>query len=144
MCIQINMHSTINYLIYITCREITKYNTNLSALRHIQTWRLTDWSFYRSSALRKNHTHKRLSFNFTLCSEFSLSLFFSPRVLLSIVSNLIYSLLLLFIGNLKIDSRWIYRLAINGYNNYLPTNLASEINSTCLYCRIVDSSLLWD
>ena len=115
-----------------------KRNTNLS----IQTCWLTEWSFYRASALRLNHIHRSLSFNYS----FSL---FSPIVLstvslLCLVNNLIYNLLLLFIGNLRIVSTWIYRIAINGCNNYLPTNLASEINSTGLDCRIVDSSLLSD
>ena len=138
MCSQINMHSAINYFIYIyILSRNNKGNTNLS----IQTCRLTDWSFYRALALWYNHTHRSLSFNFTF--SLFLTLEFS-REFCCLLSNLIYNLLLLFIGNLKITSTWIYRLAINGYNNYLPTNLASEINLTSLDCRIVDSSLLSD
>ena len=57
---------------------------------------------------------------------------------------MIYNLLLLFIGNLKIASTWVDWLTIKDCNNYLPTNLASEINSIGLHCRIVDSSLLSD
>ena len=139
--VRLNKHAFNHKLFHINnlCgnnKGITKFS--------IQTCRLTDWSFYKALALRQNHTHKSLSFKFTLCSKFSLSLVFSPRVLLSIVSNLIYNLLLLFIGNVKISSTWIYRLAINGCNNYLPTNLASEIISTRLHCRIMDTSLLSD
>ena len=78
-----------------------------------------------------------LSFNFILCSEFSL-----PHPEFSLMSNLIYNLLLLFIGNLKIASTWIDRLSIKDCNNYLPNNLASKINSTRLHCRIMDSTLL--
>ena len=60
------------------------------------------------------------------------------------VSNLNYNLLLLFIDNLKIASTWVDWLTIKDCNNYLPNNLTSEINSTGLHCRIVDSSLLSD
>ena len=60
----------------------------------------------------------------------SLSLFFHPEFfLMSLVSNLIYNLLLLFIGNLKIASTWIDWLTIKDCNNYLPNNLALEILS---------------
>ena len=61
-----------------------------------------------------------------------------------LVTNLIYNILLLFIGNLKITSTWIDWLSIKDYNNYLPKNLASEINLTGLHCRIMDSPLLSD
>ena len=44
--------------------------------------------------------------------------------------KLIYNLLLLFIGNLKIASTWVNLLAIKDCKNYLPNNLASEINLT--------------
>ena len=132
MCGQINMHSTINYFIYITYAEITKV---------LQTCRLIHRSFYRVSALPLNHIHRSLSFNFS----FSLLLNLSSSVsLLCLVTNLIYNILLLFIGNLKIASTWSDWLSIKDYNNYLPNNLASEINSTSLHCWIVDSTLLSD
>ena len=114
--------------------EITKY------------YKLVDYKLvgpnllvYRASAFRLNHIHKSLSFNF----------YFSPWVPLSLycvynmwLSNLIYNLLLLFIGNLKIASTWADSLAIKYCNNYLPNNLASEINSTGLQSWIVDFSFL--
>ena len=129
------MHSSINYFIYITYPKITKCNTNLS----IQTCWFTDWSFYRASALRLNHLHRSLSFNFTLCSEFSLSHTEFSLLSLYYISKLIYNLLLVFISNLKNASTWIDWLFIEDCSNYLPNNLASEINSTGLHCRIVDS-----
>ena len=135
----LNKHAFNHKLFHIN--NLCENNKGITKLS-IQTCWFIDWSFYRALALWQNHTHTSLSFNLTLCFEFSLSPIFSPRVFLPLVSNLIYNLLLLFIGNLKIASTWIYRLAINGYNNYLPTNLASEINSICLHCQIVDSSLL--
>ena len=114
-------------------------NTNLLPLQLIQTCRLTDWSFYRALALWLNHIHRSLSFNLSFSP-------FSPRVPLSLycVCKLIYKFLLLFIGNLKIASTWVNWLTIKDCNNYLPNNLASEINSIGLHCRIVDSSLLSD
>ena len=78
-----------------------------------------DLSF--SLALLLNHIHRSLSFNFS----------FSPWVyLLSNVCKLIYKMLLLIIGNLKIASVWADWLTIKYCNNYLPNNLASEINSS--------------
>ena len=75
----------------------------------------------------------------------SLSLFSHPGVLSWVLlSNLIYNPLLLFIGNLKIASMWINWLTIKDCNNYLPNNLASQINSTGLHCLLVDSSFLSD
>ena len=72
--------------------EITKY------------YRLVDSDLlvHKASALRLNQLHRSLNFNFS----------FSPSVPLSLycvccVSNLIYNLLLLFIGNLKIASTWV-------------------------------------
>ena len=96
-------------------------------------------SVYRASALQLSHIHRSLS------SDFS----FSPWVpLLSNVCvwlcKLIYNLLLLFIGNLKIASSWADWLTIKDCNNYLPYNLASEINSTGLHYLLVDSSFLSD
>ena len=117
--------------------EITKY------------YKLVDYKLvgpnllvYRASAFRLNHIHKSLSFNF----------YFSPWVpLVSIICvvsvflcKLIYKLLILFIGNVNIASTWVDSLTIKDCNNYLPNNLASEINSTGLHCLIVDSSLLSD
>ena len=138
MCGQIIMHSTTNYFIYLTMRKYKVLQTC-----QLQTGRsrlvCPDSSVYRASALRLNHMHRSLSFNFS----------FSPWV--PLMSNvcvwlckLIYNLLLLFIGNLKIASTWIDLLTIKDCNNYLPNNLASEINSTGLHCRIVDSSFLSD
>ena len=98
-----------------------------------------DLSVYRASALRLNHIHRSLSFNF---SFLTLSSFIVYCILC--LCKLIYNLLLLFIGNLKIASTWADRITIKDCNNYLPNNLASEINSTSLHCRIVDSSLLSD
>ena len=96
-----------------------------------------DLSVYRASALWLNHIHRILSFN---CSFLTLSSF-SVYCLLCLC-KLIYNLLLLFIGNLKIASAWVDWLTIKDCNNYLPNNLASEINSTGLHCQIVDSSFL--
>ena len=95
----------------------------------------SDSSVYRASARRLNHMHRSLSFDFS----------FSPRVpLLSTICLLIYNLLLLFIGNLKIATTWADWLAIKDCNNYLPNNLASEINLTILQSQIVDFSFLSD
>ena len=87
------------------------------------------------SARRLNHMHRSLSFDFS----------FSPGVpLMSTICLLIYNLLLLFIDNLKIATTWADSLAIKYCNNYLPNNLASEINSTGLQSRIEDFSFLLD
>ena len=75
-----------------------------------------------------------LSFDFSFLTWSSLYCLMSVK--------LIYNLLLLFIGNLKIASTWVDWLTIKDCNNYLANNLASEINSTGLHCLIVDSSFL--
>ena len=140
---KINMHSTINYLIYITCWNITKnyiaVNTNL---------KFTEiFNLLQSFGSRLLQTHRSLRFD-TILSSLSATLWALSRSLclsiVSLVSNLIYNLLLLFIGKLEFAFPWIYNLDINGCNNYLPTNLASKINLTGLHFRIVDSSLLSD
>ena len=128
------MHSTINYFIYITCAEITKV---LQTCRSKLVDSLTD------------PFTKLLLFDWITYIEYwastYISLFSHPRALSWVpLSNLIYNFLLLFIGNLKIDSTWIDWLSIKDRNNYLPNNLASQINSTSLHCWIVDSSLFSD
>ena len=64
------------------------------------------------------------------------------------VCKLNYKMLLLFIGNLKIATAWADLLAdllsIKHCNNYLPNNLASEINLIELRCLLVDFSFLSD
>ena len=87
------------------------------------------------SSSTKSHTQK-----------LELRLLFSHPEFLSIVCvyKLIYKFLLLFIGNLKIASTWIDWLTIKDCNNYLPNNLASEINSNGLHCLLVDYSFLSD
>ena len=134
------MHSTINYLIYITCQYITKnyivVNANLkftnmfNILLSFVSWHI--------------QTHRSLRFNAILSSLYAILSALSRSLCLSIMSNLIYNFLLLFIGKQNFACLWIYRLTINECNNYLPTNLALEINSTGLHCRIMDSSLLSD
>ena len=133
------MHSTINYFIYITYAEITKV---LQTCRSKLVGSPTD-------PFTKLWIFDRITYTEAWAST-SLSLYFSPcssllsSVVLCLVTNLIYNFLLLFIGNLKIASTRIDWLTIKDCNNYLPNNLASEINSTGLYFRIVDSSLLSD
>ena len=131
MCGQINMHSTINYFIYITYAKITKVlQTCRSKLLGSPTDPFTELRLFD----RITHTKAWYST--------SISFFSHPEF--SLVSNLIYNFLLLFIGNLKIACTWIHWLTIKDCNNHLPNNLASEINSTSLHCRMVDSSLLSD
>ena len=134
MCGQINMHSTINYFIYITNAEIKKVlwtcRSKLvgSPTDPLTELRLLDWITYTEAWA-------------------STSLFSPWSSLVSSavsLSKLIYNFLLLFIGNLEIASTWIDSLSIKDCNNYLPKNLASDINSTGLHCRIMDSSLLSD
>ena len=77
-------------MIYITCQEITKEgNTNLSSLRKILLQ-----SFDSSTKSNTQKLELQLYSFFTLCSEFSLWVLFSL--------SLIYKLLLLFIGKLKL------------------------------------------
>ena len=77
---------------------------------------------------RHLQTHRSLSFD-TIISSLSVILWALSRSLflsiVSLLSKLIYNLLLLFIGNLKIASTWIDWLTIKDCNNYLPNNLAS-------------------
>ena len=91
-----------------------------------------DLSVYRASALRLNHIHRSLSFDFSFSPWVPLSLYCVSCVCLC---KLIYNLLLLFISNLKIASTWADWLTIKYCNNYLPNNLASKINSTTLHCQ---------
>ena len=64
MCGQIIMHSTTNYFIYLTMEN----NKVLQTCR-LQTGRSRlvgpDSSVYRASALRLNHMHRSLSFDFS-------------------------------------------------------------------------------
>ena len=122
---QPNNHAFNHRLFHIfNYAEITKYYKLVGR----------DLSVYRASTLRLNHMHKSLSFDFsflTLSSSISL-------LCLLCLCKLIYNLLLLFIGNLKIASTWVDLFTIKYCNNYLPNNLAWEINSTGLHCWIVD------
>ena len=127
-------HSTINYFIYITYGEITNYyeliGPDLSA-----HWLILLQRFSSPNESLTQKLEPRLLFSHPEFLCFSI---------VSLVSNLIYNFLLLFIGNLKIASTWIDWLTIKDYNNYLPNNLASKINSTSLHCWIMESSLLSD
>ena len=72
--VQLNKHAFNHKLFHINnLSRNNKGNTDLNLL--IQTYRLTDWSFYRASTLWQNHIHRSLSFNFTfslfLTLEFS-------------------------------------------------------------------------
>ena len=129
---QINMHSTINYFVYITCAKITKVlQTYRSKLVGSPTNPFTELQIFN-----------RIPYTESWAST-SISPFSHPIVLSWVLlSKLIYNPLLLFIGNLKIASTWINWLPVKECNNYIPNNLASQINSTGLHCRIVDSSLL--
>ena len=126
------MHSTINYLIYISCLYITKNYIVLNAnLKFTEMFNLLQSFSFHSQHLQ---THRSLRVDKILSSLSAM------LVYCVFVSNSVYNLLLLFIGKLEIVSTWIYRLSIKYCNNYLPTNLASEINSIGLHCRNLDSS----
>ena len=101
-----------------------------------------DSSIYRASALQLNYIHKSLSFDFSFSP--GVPLLFNVSLVSVFLCKLIYKLLLLFIDNLKIATTWADWLVIKDYNNYLPNNLASEINLTGLQSRIVDFSFLSD
>ena len=142
MCGQIIMHSTTNYFIYLTMR---KYKVLQTCRLQTGQSRLVspDSSVYRASSLWLNHMHRSLSFDFSFSPWVPLLSNVCVCICLS-VCNLNYKMLLLSIGNLRIATTWADWLAIKDCNNYLPNNLASEINLTCLQCWIVDSSFLSD
>ena len=87
-----------------------------------------DLSVYRASALRLNHMHRSLIFDFSFLTLSSFNVY-----CLLCLCKLIYNLLLLFIGNPKIASAWVNWLTIKDCNNYLPNNLASESNYSTWY-----------
>ena len=109
----VNMH--FNHKLFDIYIYIYIYNLSRNNKKVIQTCRLFDILFYRASALQQNQAQRNLSFNSILSS-------LSAKNSLSEFSFflVIYKLLLLFIGKLKIASPWISSLDIKGCNNYLP------------------------
>ena len=143
MCGQIIMHSTINYFIYLTIGNNKVLQTCQSRLvgPDLLAHRLILLQSFSSST---ESLTQKLELRLLFSHPEFLCLSIVSLVSLDSLSNLIYNLLLLFIGNLKIASTWDDWLTIKDSNNYIPNNLASEINLTGLHCRIVDSSLLSD
>ena len=128
-----NNHEFNHKLFHIFNNAEIQSNTNLS---------VTNSSIHRASALRLNQMHRSLSFDFSFLPGVPL---LSNVSLVSVfLCFLIYKLLLLFIGNLKIASAQTDLLAdllsFKHCNNYLLHNLASEINSIELRCLHVDFS----
>ena len=92
----------------------------------MQTWNLQRYlTFYRALALNifKPIEGWALTLSSSLFAQSSLKIISA----VSIVSNLIYNLFLLFIGKLEFASPWIYWLVIKDRNNYIPNSLNSEI-----------------